>query len=346
MTRRRSLGAPARRRHQAGAALLVAMVLVTVVTTLAAGMVWQQWRAVEVEAAERARTQSAWILNGALDWARLILREDVRTGKVDHLGEPWSVPLAEARLSTFLAAERSTNPDDGPEAFLSGDITDAQSRFNLRNLVTQPTTSPGSGSGTSTGTPFVPDKDQVGVLHQLLSTALVSPSLAPQIANQLALVLNNDPQALLWPQSFDQLGWLGLDEAARAKLAPWVTLLPQVTKVNVNTAPREVLAAVIGSSGMGAAQVLVQRREQQPFNDVNAAVDQALGPSATPAQKTRLTNLLSIDSTYFEVRGRLRLGDQVLVERSLVERNGTGPNNLPVLRRERINVTADPTALR
>lgn len=343
MTRRRSLGAPAR--HQAGAALLVAMVLVTVVTTLAAGMVWQQWRAVEVEAAERARTQSAWILNGALDWARLILREDKRTGNVDHLGEPWSVPLAEARLSTFLAAERSTNADDGPEAFLSGDITDAQSRFNLRNLV-MASTSSGTGTGSGTSSPFVVNTVQRTVLEQLLSMALVSPSLAQQIANQLVLALNNDPQALLWPQSFDQLGWLGLDEATRAKLAPWVTLLPQETKVNVNTAPREVLAAVIGSSNMGAAQVLVQRREQVPYQDVTTAVDQALGASAAPAQKTRLTSLLSVDTNFFEVRGRLRLGDQVLVERSLVERNGTGPNNLPVLRRERINTTADPAALR
>ena len=64
-----------RRRTQRGAALLVAMVLLTVVATLSAAMVWQQWRAVQVEAAERSRSQSAWILVGALDWARLILRE-------------------------------------------------------------------------------------------------------------------------------------------------------------------------------------------------------------------------------------------------------------------------------
>ena len=65
---------PAQR--QRGAALLTAMVIVTLVATLAAAMVWQQWRAVQVEAAERARMQAAWILAGALDWARLILRED------------------------------------------------------------------------------------------------------------------------------------------------------------------------------------------------------------------------------------------------------------------------------
>ena len=82
-------------------------------------MVWQQWRAVQVEAAERARVQSAWILTGALDWARLILREDARSRPADRLDEPWAVPLAEARLSTFLAADKD-NTDDAPEAFLSG----------------------------------------------------------------------------------------------------------------------------------------------------------------------------------------------------------------------------------
>ena len=126
-------------RDQRGAALLTAMMIVALVATLAASMIWQQWRAIQVEAAERARTQSAWILAGALDWARLILREDAKnvgaTGStIDHLGEPWAVPLAEARLSTFLAADKS-NTDDAPDAFLSGAITDAQARYNLTNLV-------------------------------------------------------------------------------------------------------------------------------------------------------------------------------------------------------------------
>ena len=98
-------------------------------------MLWQQWRAVQVEAAERARAQSAWILSGALDWARLILREDAKNGGPDHLGEPWAVPLAEARLSTFLAADKA-NTEDAPDAFLSGVITDAQAKLNLFNLVT------------------------------------------------------------------------------------------------------------------------------------------------------------------------------------------------------------------
>ena len=61
-----------RRRLQQGAALLTAMVIVTLVATLASAMVWQQWRAVQVESAERARAQALWILDGAIDWARLV----------------------------------------------------------------------------------------------------------------------------------------------------------------------------------------------------------------------------------------------------------------------------------
>jgi hypothetical protein len=130
---RRGAG-PGHRRTQRGAALLVAMIILTLVSTLAAGMIWQQWRALQVESAERARSQAAWIVTGALDWGRLILRED-RTAQVDHLGEVWATPLAEARLSTFLAVDREHTTASGPEAFLSGSIRDAQSRYNLRNLV-------------------------------------------------------------------------------------------------------------------------------------------------------------------------------------------------------------------
>ena len=48
--------------RQAGVALLTAMLTVTLVATFAAAALWQQWRGIEVEAAERARVQSGWLL--------------------------------------------------------------------------------------------------------------------------------------------------------------------------------------------------------------------------------------------------------------------------------------------
>lgn len=301
-------------RHQRGAALLTAMIIVTLVATLASAMVWQQWRAVQVESAERARAQSAWILSGALDFARLILREDMKSGGPTALTEPWATPLAESRLSTFLAADKA-NADDGPEAFLSGNITDAQARYNLTNLVTTDKTAP----------PL-----ELEALERLCTTLGLDSSVGTRIAAGLrdANAATPSGAAPLQPKTIEQLAWLGIDAASLHTLQPYVVLLPSATAVNVNTAPKEVLMAVIKGLDAGTAENLITIRQRTPFKDI----DSTFSP-----QIRGLTPLTPLDfrSSFFEVRGRLRLADHVLTERSLVQR--VQPNRqINVLVRERI----------
>ncbi len=318
------------------------MIIVALIATLAASMLWQQWRAVQVEAAERARNQSAWILSGALDWARLILREDGRitasTGGIDHLGEPWAVPLAEARLSTFLAADKN-NTDDGPDAFLSGSITDAQARFNLANVVT--------GSRI--------DKGGLEALQRLCETVGVSADVALRLAAGLrdaappappdpagsgAVASPNlgapapaaDPP--LMPRSVRQLVWFGIEAEAIRALEPYVVILPEPTAVNVNTASREVLVAAIPGLDLATAERLVQWRQRSPFRGRDEVERQAGNlPEGALAR-------VDVKSAYFEVRGRLRLNDVVLEQRSLVlRRNG---QTVEVLQRERVSSREPP----
>ena len=302
--------------RQRGAALLTAMIIVTLVVTLASAMVWQQWRAVQVETAERARAQSAWILSGALDWARLILKEDLRSGRPTALTEPWATPLAEARLSTFLASDKS-NADDGPEAFLSGSISDVQARYNLTGLVAQ----------------GKPDPIGVAALERLCFAVGLESGVAQRIANGLrdatALPGSADATAAapLLPQSVAQLTWFGLDDASVKALEPYVVLLPEPTLVNVNTAPREVLVAAIRGLDLATAERLLQLRQRTPFGTVEKFKEQVPALDLTGAR-------LDVKSSYFEVRGRIRLGERVLVERSLVHRQQNG--QVDVLRRERI----------
>lgn len=316
-----------RRRHQTrdrqrGAALLTAMIIVTLVVTLAASMVWQQWRAVQVETVERSRAQSAWILSGALEWARLILREDSRTGGPDHLGEPWATALEEARLSTFLAVDKD-NTDDAPEAFLSGSIVDAQARYNLRNLV--------DDLGK-----IVPAEQ--AVLARICVNVGLAPELAAQIANGLrdATVAPNSPAANLnpplMPRSVEQLAWFGIDEVSLQALAPFLVILPIRTPVNVNTAPPEVLAAVIERLDLGGAGQLVEQRKRTPFKML-----EDLKPYI-PAVGMLEPGRVAVGTGFFEVRGKLRLVDRVLEESSLVERRGL--DILP-LQRRRVN-SRDP----
>ncbi|MCE4537595.1 type II secretion system minor pseudopilin GspK [Pelomonas sp. P7] len=323
------------RRTQRGAALLTAMIIVTLIASLAAGMVWQQYRAVQIEAADRARAQSAWILQGALDWARLILQEDARQNRskaVDHLGEPWAVPLAEARLSTFLATDRTAATDDeGPDAFLSGTIEDAQARYNLRALV----------GGTQ-----VPALEQ-RVLERLCSQVNAPPGTAAVIITGLraafpapasgASAPASAPATLsesgpLQPAGLDQLAWLGLDADTLKRLEPYVVLLPKATPVNLNTAPREVIAALFDGVDLASAERLVQSRKAKPLQNTGDAA-----PFLPPNTEIG-TGRASVDSSFFIVTGRLRLDERQLQQRSLIERQGL---NMVVLARERINQLLD-----
>jgi general secretion pathway protein K len=297
---------------QRGAALLLAMIIMALVTTAVAGMVWQQTRAVQVEAAERARAQAGWILTGALDWARLILREDQRSGQqrginVDSLDEPWATPLAEARLSSFLAADKDNNADSGPDAFISGAIVDAQSRLNLRGLL------------DASGKVLAP---QVAGLQRLADLAGAPDDTAARIAVALSQALGpaSEGAATGWPIRPSQLSdlvWLGIPPEIITRLAPWVDLLPLATPVNVNTAPREVLVAAIDGLDLGSAERLVLARQRRPFNDL-AALQTLLPPNVTPDAAR-----VSVGSSWFEVSGRLRLEERVLEERSLLQREGS-----------------------
>lgn len=323
-------------RLQRGAALLLAMLTVALVATFAAAALWQQWRAIEVEAAERARVQSGWILTGALDWARLLLREDARPNgsTVDHLDEPWAVPLQEARLSSFLAADRNASADGGPDvldAFLSGQITDLQAKINLANMVDQ-----------TTGKPRDEQLKGLANLFQILG---LSASEYDRLAENYRFAVASartpqaSPQAPLPPQRVDQLVWLGLSPETVAALEPYLTILPSANSaVNVNTAPAEVIAAA-ANIDLGQAQGIVQQRQRAYFRST-ADVRRLLAgiPNAAPeAQGIQL----SVNSSYFEVRARLRLDKWIVEERSMLSRSGT---DVKVEQRERGIVDAATAA--
>jgi general secretion pathway protein K len=305
-----------------GAALLAAMLTVALVATFAASALWQQWRSTEVEAAERARVQSAWVLTGALDWARLVLREDAnsdrRSGAMDHLGEPWAVPLQEARLSSFLAADHNVATDTGPEvmeAFLSGQIIDLQSLLNVTNLVETGKVSEAGQGG------FARLFDLLGLPQAQLE----------RLAENLRFALDtsganrSSPMAPLLPQQVEQLVWLGLSAQTIAVLQPYITILPFRTAVNVNTASAEVIYASVDGLSMADAQRVVAQRERSPFRTILEA-QKAVRPDDPTSVK------VDVGSRFFEIRSRLRLDQLVVEEHAVVRRDN---RDVTIVRRQR-----------
>lgn len=314
-----------------GAALLTAMLTVALVASMAAAALWQQWRGVEVEVAERTRSQSLWVLTGALDWARLILREDARAGGADHLGEPWAVPLEEARLSTFLATDKATATDTtevSAQVFLSGRITDLQGRLNVMNLV----------ENGKVSAPWLL------AFSRLFEQLGLPPAELTAVAENLRFAQDNaaengsSPLAPLLPQRVGQLRWLGLSEVSLAKLGGYITVLPARTPVNLNTASVAVLYAAIPTLDMAQAQRLASNRQSGHFRTLLDA------GKVAPEIAGELTDALhSVNSRFFEVQGRLRMEQAVVEERSVVQREGL---NVRTLWRERGgNPAVKPAAL-
>ena len=295
--------------RQRGVAVITALLLTTLAITIVASLFWQQQVQVRSIENQRLQLQKQWVLRGALDWARLILREDAKYSSVDTLDEPWAVPLSETRLDQYVENGRSDT--DASDATLSGGIIDAQSRYNLRNLLT---------------TDGAVNRSEVPVLERLLSSVQLNPALAQAAADAMAAAsprksdagaVDGGAQPMPFTQLDDLLAVPGFTPEAVAKLKDFVILLPRVTPVNVNTAPPEVLAARIDTLAVSDANVLVGMRKSASFRDVADFLQRAPGKPPNVSG-----NEIAVASSYFLVNGTVRMNRASLTIQALMERNG------------------------
>lgn len=293
---------PRQVKRERGVAVVTAMLLTTLAITIVASLFWQQQVQVRSIENQRLQLQKQWILRGALDWARLILREDALFSNIDTLDEPWAVPLSDTRLDQYV--ENGAADSNAGDAVLSGGVIDAQSRFNLTNL-------------SSNGQVNV---EQLAVFERLLGMVELNPSLAQQTAAAVSASLRSGqgegstgqarPIRLMYVN--DLLAIPGYTPEAIERLRELVVILPEATAVNVNTAPAEVLAAAVPGLSLGDANNVVNSRRTAVFRNV-ADFSQRF-----PAAEN---GVLSVATTYFLVTGRVRMNRAGLEVQALMERD-------------------------
>lgn len=300
-------------RRQRGVAVITALLLTTLAITIVASLFWAQQVQVRSMENQRLHLQTKWILRGALDWAGLVLRSQVGADQ-DHtsLDQVWATPLAETRLDQYIERERVQG--EVFDATLSGSIIDAGSRYNLSNLAKQR---------------GMPDPDNVAIYKRLLTNLKLDASLAERtaalVASAAPVAAPTDPPPADAPkpvssssvpvrliQVDDLLSIPGYTVDMVEKLREFVIVLPEQTAVNVNTAPAEVLSAVIETLSMGEANSLVARRKSwRDISYFKAEMQKAYKPDSA----------LSVQSNYFLVRSRVRLDRAALDAEALVSRS-------------------------
>ncbi len=234
--------------------------------------------------------QAQVMVQAGVDWVRAVLSDDRRMGNVDHLGEPW-------------AQQMPVMPIENGQ--LAGQILDQQGMFNLNNLIQEGKTSP----------------PQFASFKRLLALLGLPAGLADSLADWIDI--DNTPQSQHGAEDEHYLSLSppyvaanhpltdvaelaqvrGFDGVTLARLRPFVTALPGSTVVNVNTAPPEVLAAVIEGLGIDNARTLAAQRERAYFRD------RADFLSRLPHGAVVEADDIGVSSDYFTAALRVSIGE-------------------------------------
>ena len=287
MTRRRRAHAPGTRRAR-GVALLIALLIVAILASASTALAWQQTLAIR-RTEDLLLSDQAWALalGGEAVAAQGLVNSLQGVGNV-NLTQPWARPQ---------------QGEVGGDAVIAGSISDLQGLFNLNDLA------PGATGSAIQRVRF----------QRLLELTGIDPGLVDAVADWTnpipvatgsegagdAYYLGLQPPYRTGAVPFVSASSLrlvrGFTQPAYARIAPLVSALPQVTTINVNTAPVPVLEAIGLSPAQ--AQSIVALRAKTPFVTLAQFLDSG------PLAGLQLDGAgLGVSSAYFQTAIAVRSG--------------------------------------
>jgi len=171
-------------------------------------------------------------------WAKIILAND--ESGFDNLNEDWATAITPIKIEG---------------GSLYGKLTDLQSRLNLNNLIDLKTDS------------YLPQyRSFFYDCINRLNTQLNQQAMADTI---FSFAVNRSPK----PKLFEQLAELKtiktITEKDYLKIRPYLSALPTLSPINVNTASKEVLSCLHPQLSSNLAQKLIRYRKSQPFESID-----------------------------------------------------------------------------
>lgn len=290
---------------QRGVALVMAIIVVAIGTMIAVNLIWRGTLDLRRTESALAADQGLMYVQGAEAWAADILRQDlVDSPESDHLGEQWAIELPPL-------------PVDGGS--ITGRLEDLQGRFNLNNLIAA-------------------DGKENALARREFERLLVSVEADPALAGAVIDWLDPDTE-LRFPSGGEDVVYSdadppyrtansvitstselmaidGFDRDTYRRLAPYITVLPSGTRLNVNTASDVVLASLSDDIDIATATSLIEQRGEAEFVDINSTFEGLVEPDV----------LQEIDgvSQHFLLTATVTLGKNQLTMRSVLQRDRSG----------------------
>jgi general secretion pathway protein K len=313
-----------RHSRQRGIALLVAIVMFAIATTLAAAITYNKAMAARRAAATFALEQALQAGMAAEALAALALENNATSART-RLHDTWDEPLGPVEI-------------EGTGVWIQAQLEDLSARFNLNSLV--------EWKGPPLNS-FEIDAHQVDVFSNLLArldidqrfaTLLVDwidTNIAPQSMGggedtlYLTQVPPYRPPNTLITHTSELLALPGFGAEAYAKLAPYVSALPNDEKVNVCTAPEFVLDSVESMNQQSyPGSLLDQQRQKACFPLMQVFLDGIGNPATKALVQPRVAEL----SSWFRLRTNIRIGTAEFVLYSVLFRE-PGTNQVRTVQR-------------
>lgn len=304
--------------RQGGVALITALLVVSLATVIAVAMATRQHIDVRLTGNLIHGEQAYAYALGAEAWAQVILRRDSTQSDHDSLDEDWATALPPL-------------PVEGGQ--VSGRIEDLQGRFNLNNLALKD-----DKNGNA----------DVEYFRRLLEILKLDPALTDALLDWMDADINvrfpngaEDENYLLGAIPYRAANRMlvdpselrlvkGFDADAVRLLEPYVTALPQRTRINVNTAPPVVLLALNKEFTQSDVDAMITGRGENGY----ATVQDFMGQDALAGRE--LGEPIDVKSNFFLVHTDVIIGQAQAHLQSLLLRD---KNKLPrVLYRTRVPV--------
>ncbi|MEE2602768.1 MAG: type II secretion system minor pseudopilin GspK [Pseudomonadota bacterium] len=291
-----------RNAKQRGVALIIVLMLFAILATITLEIVFRQDRFLT-----RADNLLQWDKRYQYAMAAEVVAqqgliddlEDDRNNNAmvdDCVEEQWAVQLP---------------PTPYEDAMLSASVQDLQGRFNLNWLI------------TASGDEFIRNTRAIAQLTRLIEQTFPGEANASRLANEMAdwLDSNNivdsvegaeDPEyrnrrtpnlpAAHESEMRALLSFRVADQPAEPQVWGLLTALPLGTTLNVNTAPPQVLDAVIGDmAGTAAVQAVLDARQEKPVTEISELMKLPPLDDLSADEKNDLASLLGVSSEYFQV---------------------------------------------
>lgn len=288
--------------RQRGAAIIVAMLIVALSAIIASQFSLRthvQWRKLENSA---DLDQARWVVRAAEQWAAAVILDDSLQNSVDHRGEAWAQDMPPVEAEGYR---------------LSGRVVDQDGRFNLNNLVR---------AGRI-------DPTQLTIFRRLLANLRLPVELADACADwldaddeasgpagaesgyygQLPEPVRPANRAIV--NLNELLPVRGMNEELLRQLRPYVTALPTFSRVNVNTAAPELVAALSDDLALEGAYALVAQRDKAYFRNLGDLRNALANRGSLDERQVAFTSQYFLASVHAR-HGRIAIGSQALYQRN------------------------------